>query len=363
MNTDQSTLLATAFFAWVGVDATTRKNARESLLAAAPAPVAGWVKKHLKKDLAQAEARTKIKAITELGQLGLEVPSLVRAILRADPTAHLGILPFALEVLPSREVFALIAMAPTIFLETKTLTSLPDGIDQLAPGATLDIRANRLGPVSNAAVLAGLVDLELRVHYGEIDLEQWLPAAPAVVALELDATRVLGLENLQTFSKLRRLRLRMMAHASLGFLRGLPLEDLDLEGHSPIEDLGALGTLTSLRRLSLCSRNGIESGALHGLSGLEHLDLCGTLVDDLSFLSRSPCLRSLSLKFTQVSDLSALRGLPLETLDLSTVPKLTDLSAVLGLPTLRELRIYNPSPALTDQLAQLAARPGLTLLR
>jgi hypothetical protein len=121
-------------------------------------------------------------------------------------------------------------------------------------------------------------------------------------ALTLTGAGVRGLAGMEAFTALERLRLAMLNIEDLSPLNGLPrLAEIELTGLLRARDLGPLGTLPSLRRLTI-ERAGIEDRdivhvetlrPLAAAHTLEELTLRATVVDDgdLSPLADLPALR------------------------------------------------------------------------
>jgi hypothetical protein len=120
--------------------------------------------------------------------------------------------------------------------------------------------------------------------------------------LTLTGSGVRGLAGMEAFTALERLRLVMMGIGDLSPLAGLPrLAEIELTGLGRARDLGPLGTLPSLRRLSI-ERAGIEErdiihiDSLRPLAGarvLAEIRLRAAVIDDgdLAPLADLPALR------------------------------------------------------------------------
>jgi Leucine-rich repeat (LRR) protein len=106
-----------------------------------------------------------------------------------------------------------------------------------------------------------------------------------------------------------------------------------------LSELGPVGCLKKLRRLSLHCVDVADIAALGELSGLEWLDMGFCTADDLSPLARLAALKYLDLGGDSTLDLSPLSNLAaLEHLDLEGRP-VRDLSALSKLPNLQQLSI------------------------
>lgn len=147
-------------------------------------------------------------------------------------------------------------------------------------------------------------------------------------------------------------------------LKGLPLNELYLDGNTQIKDLSPLEGMP-LRRLNLgyCLRVD-DISPLKGMP-LEWLSVadCKGLAD-LTPLKGMGTLRELILRSNRVSDLSPLKGLPLRSLSLGGCQLVTDLEPLRGMPleTL-DCTMYHFSP-ITDltPLADLKNLKDLNLL-
>lgn len=146
----------------------------------------------------------------------------------------------------------------------------------------------------------------------------------------------------------------MVSLADVSALKGLPLNDLNLQSHrvedlsplaelkleglnlsyNPVRNLGPLAQMSTLKKLRLACTLVEDLGPLGNLQ-LESLDLTASYVKDLTPLAGSK-LKILDLTGTDVADLSSLDVSALEVLDITSCPirDLTPLSQAKKLKTL-----------------------------
>ena len=213
--------------------------------------------------------------------------------------------------------------------------------------------------------LHGLRELEIDTSAAELDL------APAGGAEGLEVLRVVASARMRVVGSvgtrivnpealralpLRELRLRhLVGLEELGFLRGMPLETLELL-NAPAATLGPLASLTRLRALHLARVAGSELAILGELPALEELHLAHLGLPPEG-LGRLPRLRRLHLR--QLSDRAIqLHALPrLERLVVGDCAVLEELA--LG-PELRLLwRVHTDRCPRLETISGGAALPAL----
>jgi Leucine-rich repeat (LRR) protein/membrane-associated phospholipid phosphatase len=135
-------------------------------------------------------------------------------------------------------------------------------------------------------------------------------------------------------------------------------QSISLRG-TPVQDVGPLAGLTSLRALDLNGTQVRNLAPLSGMTGLRSLDLQFLRVSDLSALAGLTGLRTLNLGGTEVRDLTPLAGLTdLRELVLS-VTKVRDLTP---LASLRKLTLLDLGSTWVDDVHPLARMTDLRFL-
>ena len=234
------------------------------------------------------------------------------------------------------------------------LPALP--LSESAPGkgrgGFLPARAASLPAIADPA-LKTAIGAALGKASGEaVSLEE----LAGLEALEAREAGIRDLAGLEAAASLKELDLGFNPLADVRPLAALPrLESLNLDG--AVADLQELGSLVSVKRLSL-RHNGIEDlGPLAGLAALVELDVGDNRIGDLSPLAGLAGLAVLRADRNRIGDLWPLAPLAgLEALDLGA-NQVRDLQPLAGLARLRVLRLAG------NGLAELYPLAGLEGLR
>ena len=159
----------------------------------------------------------------------------------------------------------------------------------------------------------------------------------SVTRLDLEGTVVNDISALGGLSSLRSLKLNRTIVSDISGLSELTsLINLELS-ETEVSDISALSELTSLKYLDLSRTRVSDISALSGLTSLTRLDLSRTEVGDISALREIATLKSLNLEGTEVSDIGALSGLiSLKSLNLGGTG-VSDIGALSGLISLKSL--------------------------
>ncbi|MFC1579226.1 leucine-rich repeat domain-containing protein, partial [Pseudomonadota bacterium] len=182
-----------------------------------------------------------------------------------------------------------------------------------------------------------------------------------------DLTPLSGLSRLQGL--VLRLKSNSFNAAALSELRLLTELDLYFGGafsiqYSSAPDLSEIGSLKSLRFLTLSTalgRGKIDASSLNGLNNLEYLDLRKIKDNDISPLAGLRNLKILHLDGNEISDIRALAGLDnLEHLDLHS-NKIDDIGPLAGLNNLESLDLHNNEIDDIGPLAEIDSIPRLYL--
>ena len=246
--------------------------------------------------------------------------------------------------LASRDALATGPVVPELILTVHPDASLPSLRAALARLVPSDLMGG--APVRTVGPVTGEIH-ELQVHAG-----------PTLERLELgrigalECLRCTDTPRLEVFvgvEECRTLRTARLAGAfrSLEFLRGCPLEDLDVA--APVTDLSALAGMTTLRRLELSAEESADTFAKAPPLRLEHLGLCvprSHVGKDVyapwkEVLAGQRGLRSLSLRGHALESLFEVPDLPeLEELDLSDCKGFLELGSMkTRFPRLRRLSV------------------------
>ena len=207
------------------------------------------------------------------------------------------------------------------------------------PGAGAEAAVRAGGPGGWTAGVPPIADAALRAA-----IEAALggaTGAEGLAELEVLEARNRGIRSLAGLEgavNLKELDLGFNPLDDAGALAKLPsLASLNLDGAAP--DLEALGSLTSLERLSLRHNALVDLSPLAPLAGLRELDVGDNRIEDLFPLARLTGLRVLRADRNRIADPGPLAPLPrLARLDLGR-NRLRDLHALAGLGRLRTLRL------------------------
>ena len=207
------------------------------------------------------------------------------------------------------------------------------------PGAGAEAAVRAGGPGGWTAGVPPIADAALRAA-----IEAALggaTGAEGLAELEVLEARNRGIRSLAGLEgavNLKELDLGFNPLEDAGALAKLPsLASLNLDGAAP--DLEALGSLTSLERLSLRHNALVDLSPLASLAELSELDVGDNRIEDLHPLARLTGLRVLRADRNRIADPGPLAPLPrLAGLDLGR-NRLRDLHALAGLERLRTLRL------------------------
>ena len=142
-----------------------------------------------------------------------------------------------------------------------------------------------------------------------------------------------------------------------GLLSGPETVDDRVIAHGPIESLGGLQNLTSLKVLLLIGNSINDISPLSGLTSLVQVQLNVNSISDIGALSELTNLTILTLAANLITNLDALSGLTsLTRLDLS-VASITDITALTGLTSLESIVLSNNSITDISALSGLPATP------
>jgi Leucine-rich repeat (LRR) protein len=198
-----------------------------------------------------------------------------------------------------------------------------------------DIRCNDLTPLKQNTKLA-----ELGVGVSQIPSLVNLADLPKLSKLRIIAQGNVDLRAVGTLSNLEYLwvwagvsRFDVAPLHNLTKLRDLTLSVLGIGRVAPVDNIGALGDLTELRRITI--------------SDLQ--------ITDLEFLKNANHLEEINLSELPISSLEPLGGLKeLKSVSINALP-IVDISPLMDLPELTQLRIMR-TPARADMLSALQRR-------
>ena len=183
----------------------------------------------------------------------------------------------------------------------------------------------------------------------------------SVTRLDLEGTVVNDISALGGLSSLRSLKLNRTIVSDISGLSELTsLINLELS-ETEVSDISALSELTSLKHLDLSRTRVSDISALSGLTSLTRLDLSRTKVSDISGLSELTSLIYLDLRETEVEDISALRGIAtLKSLNLEGTG-VSDIGALSGLISLKSLNLGGTGVSDIGALSRLNSLNSLDL--
>lgn len=227
-----------------------------------------------------------------------------------------------------------------------------EAISKLTNLEQLEIRnlASSKSQPLNLKPLSSLKNLRyLNLEATKISGIDFLKPLIKVEILDLSSCAISSLDFLKNYKSLKTLSLRGYQHSFKNYtaLLGLSaLEEIDLYSNKQAtqENLQVLNRLQSLKKISLKGNRNISS--LDFVSNLKNLivldvDLCKSL-SDISGLIACHSLEELKLSKSKVTDISVLKNLKkLFILDISNT-EITDFSALLGLD-LMEVNLSNTS--------------------
>ena len=144
--------------------------------------------------------------------------------------------------------------------------------------------------------------------------------------------------------------------SDLSPLRGLAIEQLNLEYNNNISDISAVSGMTELIRLRLAGNSLKDISPVAGLTNLRLLTLDNNTISDISQIAGLTNLRWLYLGNNSLSNISALAGLKNLTWLLINDNIVSDISAVEGLAKLERLDFSN------NAIWDISAVEGLTKL-
>lgn len=223
------------------------------------------------------------------------------------------------------------------------------GRDLRAVGELRDLRALWLHGAYDVKTLDGLGDKprldQLWVMAPFLENIDAIRGAPAVRTLDLtDVDPTVGtpalerIDALQALTQLERLWVPCSRLGTLTPLARLPLVELTLEDCRGL-DLAPLGSIQTLRALSLTELARCDPSALAKLTKLEKLTLDHGDLTDLTALTGLTGLRELSLDGTQVTDLRPLAKLSELTRISVRETDVRDLRPLIGLPHLEYVHV------------------------
>jgi len=193
--------------------------------------------------------------------------------------------------------------------------SLPPGkvtdlspLGSLAKLEVLNLSRNPIASLTPLRALPRLQSLYLFKVPVPVDLTG-LAGAPALAFLDLDGDTVINLGALGTVSTLRELLLRSaIVEDPQGIGAVTSLQRLDAT--DTFEDAAPIATLTELQTLRIAHPGLANFSALGTLTKLKFLDVSGSGVSDISAVSKMTSLTGINAYGNQISDLAPLSGLP-----------------------------------------------------
>jgi len=302
----------------------------------------------------------------------------------ADPPATLDLSPAGtLHALHSVELQGLAFTHLEALERVTTLTLTGTPFDSLAPLAefeqlvTLVLRAV---PAGELPPLSGLTKLShLYLAETEVGTFSFLNGLPTLAQLTLESVEFEDFTGFEDLPFLSQLEVRGSPFTSFAGMKNVPklqiitvldcMEVTSLAGleacdgllafeapgaaGSNIEDLGAIGSLPRLKRLTFHRALLSDLEPLRECTTLEWVALIESGVHDLGPLADHPSLAALYLSTNEIADIGPLAGLPLTILDLSD-NQVESLDVLSDMP-LGTLSISQNPIAALDPIATLSA--------
>lgn len=202
------------------------------------------------------------------------------------------------------------------------------------PIRTLGLCGNR---ISDLSALEGCTGLQsLRIEHNPLEDAQSLASLKDLEVLDISFTQIDDISPIAGLP-IRELYLIETPVGDYAPLGELAVLEKFAARYLTAEGVDVVGTLTSLKDLTVY-QSGVRSlDPLLALTSLENLDLNSNGLSDLSNIDRFPQLRNIGLGTNPIESLAPLAGLPMLTSVDITNSDIRDLSPLIDLPRLQEL--------------------------